>query len=66
MPHIKKKLHGPSAMEGQNAIHSELDYLKSNKTWELAPLPLDQSAINAKWIFRIKTKADGSIDKYKV
>jgi hypothetical protein len=32
---LKKTLHGPSAIEGQNAIHSKLDYLKSNKTWEL-------------------------------
>ena len=30
-----------------------------------AKLPTGQRAIGTKWVFKIKRKADGSIDKYK-
>lgn len=30
-----------------------------------AKLPLGRQAIDIKWVFKIKRKADGSIDKYK-
>ena len=36
-----------------------------NHTWELVDLPPSAKTIGYKWIFKIKLKQDGSIEKYK-
>ena len=36
-----------------------------NQTWELVDLPPSAKTIGCKWIFKIKLKQDGSIEKYK-
>ena len=49
----------------QAAIIEELDVLSRNRTWDLVNLPLDQSVVGCKWVFKIKTRSDGSIEQYK-
>jgi len=49
----------------QQAMNSELDALERNKTWTLVNLPTGKKIISCRWVYRIKHKADGSIDKYK-
>ena len=49
------------------AMEAEFTALQHNKTWWLVPLP-PRSGVNiidCKWVFKIKRKADGSIDRYK-
>ena len=48
-----------------DAAKEEYDSLIENKTWSLVPLPKGRNPISCRWIFRIKRKADGSLDKYK-
>jgi len=48
-----------------NAIKEELEALRKNKTWALVELPKGKKNVGCKWIFSIKYKADGSIDRYK-
>ena len=36
-----------------------------NKTWHLVPNRKGKNIIDCKWVYRIKKKADGSIDRYK-
>ncbi|KAG9443027.1 hypothetical protein H6P81_018881 [Aristolochia fimbriata] len=48
-----------------DAMHVEFNALLMNNTWSLVSLPQGHRAIGCKWVFRVKTKADGSIDKYK-
>ena len=36
-----------------------------SKTWVLSTLPLGKKALGCKWIFKVKYKLDGSLDKYK-
>ena len=46
------------------AIKVEYDAQMNNKTWVLSTLPLGKKAIGCKWIFNVKYKLDGSLDKY--
>ena len=39
--------------------------LKRNKTWHLVSPQQDKNLIDCKWVFRIKRKSDGTIDRYK-
>ena len=44
----------------------EIDALEANNTWSIEELPPGKNPINCKWVFRVKYKADGSIERYKV
>jgi hypothetical protein len=44
---------------------SEYCALQRNKTWHLVPAPQGGNIIDCKWVYKIKRKADGSIDRYK-
>jgi hypothetical protein len=41
------------------------DALMKNMTWLLSSLPLGNKSIGCKWIFKVKYKSYGSLDKYK-
>jgi hypothetical protein len=43
----------------------ELDALSRNRTWDLVDLPPEKSVVGCKWVFKIKTRSDGSIEWYK-
>ena len=43
----------------------ELQVLEKTHTWDLVDLPHGKSAIGYKWVYKIKTKSDGSIKRYK-
>ncbi|XP_073351920.1 uncharacterized mitochondrial protein AtMg00820-like [Aegilops tauschii subsp. strangulata] len=47
------------------AMDQEYMALQKNQTWHLVPPPPGKNIIDCKWVFRIKRKADGSIDRYK-
>jgi hypothetical protein len=49
----------------QIAIKVELEALRAAGTWEVVERPKDTNVVDSKWVFRIKKKANGSIDKYK-
>lgn len=39
--------------------------LERNHTWVLTTLPPNKKAIGCKWVYKIKYKANGSIEEYK-
>ena len=39
--------------------------MESNHTWSVIPLPLGKHSIGSKWVYKIKYKSDGSIERYK-
>ena len=47
-------------------MKEELDTLSKNHTWDLVTLLLGKSVVDCKWIYKIKTHFDGSIERYKV
>ena len=49
----------------QIAMKEELDTLSKNHTWDLVTLPFRKSVVGCKWIYRIKTRSDGSIERYE-
>ena len=47
------------------AMEDEFLALQQNKTWTLVPRPPGVNIISCKWIFKVKTHPDGSLDKRK-
>nr|AAP53968.1 retrotransposon protein, putative, Ty1-copia subclass [Oryza sativa Japonica Group] len=47
------------------AMEQEYSAFMSNKTWHLVPPTQGKNIIDCKWMYKIKRKADGSIDRYK-
>jgi histone deacetylase 1/2 len=47
------------------AMDKEHDALLENKTWHLVPPPKGKNVISCKWVYKVKRKADGSVDRYK-
>ncbi len=43
----------------------EFEALMANGTWSLCPQPPNLKIIRNKWVYRLKQKVDGSIDRYK-
>ena len=43
----------------------EIETLEKALTWTTVPWPRDKNVVGCKWVFRLKRKADGSIDKCK-
>ena len=39
--------------------------LIENRTWDLIPRPPNANVIRSLWNFRVKTKSDGSFERYK-
>ncbi len=49
----------------REAIDKELWNLDTHQTWTYKTLPPRRKAIGCKWVFRVKYKPDGSIERYK-
>ncbi|KAL0363677.1 UNVERIFIED_CONTAM: Retrovirus-related Pol polyprotein from transposon RE1 [Sesamum calycinum] len=51
--------------EWRRAMQEEIQALEHNKTWRITHLPDGKKAIGYKWVYKLKLKADGSVDRYK-
>ena len=49
----------------QQAMAEELDALHKTHTWNMTTLSPGKSAVGCKWVYKIKTRADGSFERYK-
>jgi hypothetical protein len=49
----------------KKAMEEEYATLLKNGTWHLVPYRSGMNLIDCKWVFKIKRKADGSIDRYE-
>jgi len=47
------------------AMKEKLDALEANHTWVTTSLPPGKTPIGYYWIYKIKRKSDGTIDRYK-
>ena len=46
-------------------MKEELDALHKTRTWDLVDLPSGKTAIDCKWVYKIKTRSDGTINRHK-
>ncbi|KAL2246506.1 UNVERIFIED_CONTAM: Retrovirus-related Pol polyprotein from transposon RE2 [Sesamum indicum] len=49
----------------REAMNEEIKALEKNRTWRLTQLPAGKCAIGCKWVYKIKLRADSSIERYK-
>ena len=54
-----------SIKEWCNAMNEEIKALERNKTWTVVDLPPNKSAIGCRWVYKVKFKADGSVERHK-
>ena len=45
------------------AVMEEMNDLKRSVTWELVDLPKEKRIVGCKWVFIVKCKADGRIER---
>ena len=49
----------------RKAVMEEINALEKNGTWEITELPKNKKPVGCKWVFTIKYKSDGTIERYK-
>ncbi|WJZ94687.1 hypothetical protein VitviT2T_013525 [Vitis vinifera] len=47
------------------AMNEEMKSLQKNETWELVKCPPGKKPVGCRWIYNVKYKADGSIERFK-
>ncbi|CAI7819004.1 unnamed protein product, partial [Closterium sp. NIES-53] len=64
---VQQALGGEHKEKWREAMDKELKALQERNTWKVVPIGVAQNKtiLTGKWVFRVKTKADGTIDKFK-
>lgn len=44
-------------------MKAEFEALEANQTWEMTSLPKVKKPISCKWIYKIKYKANGTVER---
>jgi len=55
----------PDKDQWEQSMTTEIKALEQNNTYTLVEPPVNCKPVKNKWVFRIKTNPDGSLDKYK-
>ncbi|CAI7797776.1 unnamed protein product [Closterium sp. NIES-53] len=63
----RQALSGPHRKKWREAMDRELAALEKRGTWDLIPIEktANKNVRTGKWVFRVKTKADGTYEKHK-
>ncbi|CAI7792556.1 unnamed protein product [Closterium sp. NIES-53] len=64
---VRQALNGPDAKKWRAAMAAEVAALQRRGTWKLVPRrhAKGRKNLTGKWVFRIKTLADGMVEKFK-
>ncbi|KAM6551619.1 hypothetical protein CsatB_001427 [Cannabis sativa] len=49
----------------KEAVENEISALMKNNTWTITILPPGKRSVGCKWVFTVKYKADGSVERFK-
>lgn len=47
------------------AMQKEVDALEANNTWSMVPLPKGKRTIGCRWVYKVKYRPDGSVERLK-
>lgn len=47
------------------AMQKEIEALEANHTWVISDLPTGKRAVDYKWVYKVKFKYDGAIERFK-
>ncbi|CAI7750206.1 unnamed protein product [Closterium sp. NIES-54] len=63
----QQALGGEHKEKWREAMDNELKALEGRNTWKVVPISVarNKTVLTGKWVFRVKTKADDTIDKFK-
>ena len=56
---------GPDKRKWETAMETEMTSLRENHVWDLVKFPVGKKTIGRKWVYKVKTGADGSVQRYK-
>ena len=62
---MKEALSSSEKEKWEDTMQKEMHSIHSNDVWDLVELPKDRKPVGCKWVFKKKTKSDGSIERYK-
>ena len=62
---VNEALNGPDNEQWKRALDNEYSAHIKNNTWTLTNLPKGRKAIDCRWVFKVKYKADGSVERHK-
>ncbi|MCO5613555.1 hypothetical protein L7F22_067832 [Adiantum nelumboides] len=51
-------------LKWERAMQSKIDSLHNNVTWDLVPLPIDNTFLPCKWVYKLKVLAYDGKPKY--
>ncbi|KAH0754407.1 hypothetical protein KY290_024677 [Solanum tuberosum] len=64
---VEPRTYQDACLETQwvEAMKAEITALEDNQTWSVVPLPADKAPIGCKWVFKVKYRASGEVERYK-
>ncbi|KAA0052310.1 reverse transcriptase [Cucumis melo var. makuwa] len=66
LPQYRKNIHiALEFPEWKNVVMEEMKALEKNNTWEICALPKGHKSVGCKWVFTLKYKVDGTLDRHK-
>ncbi|KAL6321515.1 hypothetical protein AAG906_019695 [Vitis piasezkii] len=49
----------------REVMNIELQALENNDTWSIFSLPIGKQTVGCKWVYKVKFRADGTVNRYK-
>ena len=62
---VEDALASAQSVEWQEALANELHSMEQHGVWELVPRPRGANIVGCRWVFKVKTNADGGVERYK-